>query len=67
MFSELAHQLLRFHVTPKFLEISNVLKAMSTAKRRRGESLHLELPNGMPAELPPLAALFLVLFDVKAG
>ncbi len=67
MFSERAHQLPRLHVTSKFLALGNVLKAMSTAKRRRGESLHLELPNGMPAELPPLAALFLVLFDAKAG
>ena len=40
---------------------------MSTAKRRRGHSLHLELPNGDAEELPPVAAVFLILFDVKAG
>ncbi|KAF6218073.1 hypothetical protein HO133_006485 [Letharia lupina] len=40
---------------------------MSTAKRRRGHSLHLELPNRDAEELPPVAAVFLILFDVKAG
>lgn len=40
---------------------------MSTAKRRRGQSLHLELPNPDVEELPPVAAVFLILFDVKAG
>ncbi len=40
---------------------------MSTAKRRRGNSLHLELPNGRAEELPPIDAVFLILFDVKAG
>lgn len=40
---------------------------MSTVKRRRGHSLHLELPSGDVEELPPVAAVFLVLFDVKAG
>lgn len=40
---------------------------MSTAKRRRGHSLHLELPNGNVEELPPVAAVFLILFDAKAG
>jgi len=40
---------------------------MSTAKRRRGNSLHLELPNGRVEELPPIHAVFLILFDVKAG
>ena len=49
------------------LDPGNESKAMSTAQRRRGESLHLQLPNGLPTDLPPLTALFLVLFDVKAG
>ncbi|MCJ1392299.1 hypothetical protein MMC18_005166 [Xylographa bjoerkii] len=40
---------------------------MSTVKRRRGQSLHLELPNADLSELPPVAALFLIQFDVKAG
>jgi hypothetical protein len=40
---------------------------MSTAQRLRGQSLHLELPNGGVEELPPVAAVFLILFDVKAG
>lgn len=40
---------------------------MSTAKRRRGHSLHLELPSGSAEELPAIAAVFLILFDVKAG
>ena len=40
---------------------------MSTAKRRRGHSLHLELPKVEAEELPPVAAVFLILFDVKAG
>ncbi|KAK4696478.1 hypothetical protein P7C71_g1442, partial [Lecanoromycetidae sp. Uapishka_2] len=40
---------------------------MATAKRRRNDSLHLELPNGQPEELPSIAAAFLILFDVKAG
>ena len=40
---------------------------MSTAKRRRGQSLHLDLPNGISEELPRIAALFQILFDVKAG
>lgn len=40
---------------------------MSTAKRRRGHSLHLDLPNGAAEELPQIAALFKILFDVKAG
>ncbi|KAL8717498.1 MAG: hypothetical protein Q9225_005255 [Loekoesia sp. 1 TL-2023] len=37
---------------------------MSPAKRH---SLHLELPNAHAEELPHVAALFLILFDVKAG
>ena len=41
--------------------------AMSTAQRRRGKSLHLELPGGSQDEKPPLAALFLIQFDIKAG
>ncbi|SLM38249.1 Protein of unknown function DUF2347 [Lasallia pustulata] len=40
---------------------------MSTAKRRRGQSLHLELPNAISGDLPPVAATFLILFDTKAG
>ncbi|MCJ1285234.1 hypothetical protein MMC26_004574 [Xylographa opegraphella] len=40
---------------------------MSTLKRRRGQSLHLELPNAIVSERPPVAALFLIQFDVKAG
>ncbi|MCJ1269045.1 hypothetical protein MMC22_008933 [Lobaria immixta] len=40
---------------------------MSTAKRRRGHSLHLDLPKRFSDELPPVAALFLIRFDVKAG
>ena len=40
---------------------------MSTVKRRRGKSLHLELPNTGTEEEPAIAALFLVQFDVKAG
>ena len=40
---------------------------MTTAKRRRGHSLHLELPDG-PSDSPPtVAAIFLILFDPKAG
>ncbi|KAL9005559.1 MAG: hypothetical protein Q9188_001651, partial [Gyalolechia gomerana] len=30
-------------------------------------SLHLELPNALTEESPPVAALFLILFDAKAG
>ncbi|KAI4125927.1 MAG: hypothetical protein LQ347_005179, partial [Umbilicaria vellea] len=40
---------------------------MSTAKRGRGQSLHLELPSGISEDLPPVAATFLILFDIKAG
>ena len=40
---------------------------MSTAKRRRGRSLHLELPGNPLSELPPVAAVFLVLFDARTG
>lgn len=40
---------------------------MSTVKRRRGKSLHLELPHAGTDEEPAIAALFLVQFDVKAG
>ena len=44
---------------------------ISTFKRRRGQSLHLDLANGtQPSsadDLPPVAAVFLILFDVKAG
>lgn len=37
---------------------------MSTAKR---QSLHLDLSNAHNEELPQIAALFLILFDVRAG
>lgn len=40
---------------------------MSTAKRARHHSLHLDLSNGVLDSLPPVAAVFLILFDVKAG
>lgn len=40
---------------------------MSTAKRRRGHSLHLDLPKRLADHSPPVAALFLIRFDVKAG
>ena len=40
---------------------------MSAIKHRRGQSLRLELPNGQREELPKVAALFLIIFDVKAG
>ena len=43
----------------------------TTSNRRQGQSLHIDLPNGEPSpstdDLPPVAALFLILFDVKAG
>ena len=38
----------------------------STAKRRRGHSLSLALPDGHGI-LPPIAAIFLISFDVKKG
>ena len=37
---------------------------MPTPKR---QSLHLDLPNPHIEELPQIAALFLIEFDVKAG
>ncbi|KAL9609114.1 MAG: hypothetical protein Q9167_006092 [Letrouitia subvulpina] len=40
---------------------------MPSIKRRRGQSLHLELPNSRSEELPQVAALFLIVFDVKTG
>lgn len=40
---------------------------MSTAKRPRHLSLHLDLSTGQPNNLPSVAAVFLILFDVKAG
>ena len=40
---------------------------MSTAKRRRGQSLQLDLPNGQQEDVPAIAALFLVTFDSKTG
>lgn len=47
-------------------------ETMTTASdRRQGQSLHIDLPNGETSlpkyDLPPVAALFLILFDVKAG
>ena len=45
----------------------NVIRVMTTTKRRRGKSLHLELPTGEEDGGPPIAALFLIQFDVKAG
>ena len=43
----------------------------STSDRRQGQSLHIDLPNGKQSfpndDLPPVAAVFLILFDVKAG
>lgn len=40
---------------------------MSTVKRRRGESLHLELPKDGREEKPPIEALFLIQFDARKG
>jgi hypothetical protein len=40
---------------------------MSSITRRRGKSLHLELPGAREDENPPIGALFLIQFDVKAG
>lgn len=40
---------------------------MSKAKRARHHSLHLDVSNGQLDSLPPVAAVFLILFDVKAG
>ncbi|KAL9128301.1 MAG: hypothetical protein Q9217_003006 [Psora testacea] len=40
---------------------------MSTTQRRRGQSLHLDLPDGQKDDLPPVAAAFLLSFDAKAG
>ena len=36
---------------------------------RRGQGpLNIDLPNGQPsADLPPISALFLIYFDIKAG
>ena len=39
----------------------------TTAQRRRGKSLRLELPDAVVEDLPPVAAVFMVQFDVKAG
>ena len=50
-----------------FLIQSLLQKQMSsTVKRRRGHSIHLDLA-GEHDKLPSIAALFLILFDVKAG
>lgn len=40
---------------------------MSKDKRARHNSLHLDLSNGQLDSLPSVAAVFLILFDVKAG
>lgn len=40
---------------------------MTTVQRRRGKSLHLDLSSAGADERPPLSALFLIKFDVKAG
>lgn len=39
---------------------------MSTARRSRGQSLHLDLSNSSQ-RVPPVAAIFLVRFDVRTG
>ncbi|CZR66154.1 uncharacterized protein PAC_16055 [Phialocephala subalpina] len=39
---------------------------MAAARRGQGP-LNLDLPNGTTSELPPLAALFFIYFDIKAG
>ena len=43
----------------------------STSNRRSGQSLHIDLPNGEQRspgdDFPSVTAVFLVLFDVKAG
>lgn len=41
--------------------------SMSTPKRRRGHSLHLELSDRLYTDSPPVAAVFLVLFDARTG
>ncbi len=38
-----------------------------TAKRQRGLSLNLDLSNSTAEDLPAVAAVFLILFDVRAG
>ncbi|MCJ1369169.1 hypothetical protein MMC20_000378 [Loxospora ochrophaea] len=40
---------------------------MTTAKRRRGRSLHLDLPDANADSGPSVAAVFLIDFDVKVG
>lgn len=40
---------------------------MSTAKRPGHHSLHLDISTGQLDNLPPVVAVFLILFDVKAG
>ncbi|KAG8528818.1 uncharacterized protein KY384_006507 [Bacidia gigantensis] len=40
---------------------------MSAAKRRRGNSLHLNLSGAQAEELPPIVAAFFVTFDLRAG
>ncbi|KAE8451952.1 hypothetical protein EG329_002116 [Mollisiaceae sp. DMI_Dod_QoI] len=39
---------------------------MAAARRGQGP-LNLDLPNGTNSERPPIAALFLIYFDIKAG
>ena len=46
---------------------NNDTPGMSTVKRRRGQSLHLDLSGNVSEDLPAAAAVFLVLFDNKKG
>jgi hypothetical protein len=39
---------------------------MATVRRDKW-SINLDLPNNQPNDLPPVSALFLIYFDVKAG
>jgi hypothetical protein len=39
---------------------------MATVRRDKW-SINLDLPNNQPNDLPPISALFLIYFDVKAG
>ena len=58
----------RHAATSEHIDIfCDTIYIMSTVRRRRGQSLHLDLPNGGGEDLPSVAAVFLILFDVKAG
>ena len=58
----------RHAATSEHIDIfCDTIYIMSTVRRRRGQSLHLDLPNGGAEDLPSVAAVFLILFDVKAG